>query len=560
MRRLKRMLHATLGTRERVTFMKKSHLGGAILALAATSACIWAADWPSTGGNPQRDGWSQGDTIFSLDTVGKVTQLWTYKFDNSDDGVVALTNPIVLSRLIGYHGFEELVIANGSGGHAYAIDADLGKPYFNTAFPAMEEKTAAPTRTLLCPGGTTSSMVMYGQSATSRFGGFGGANPVARLAAYYSVSGDGYVRTLRAQDGQAQMIPPAKLLPTNSNVTGLNFSGSTLYAATINGCSGPNGLYAGTFTPPKLPSAPGLPMVSPSRWAVTSFMTNGSGFSGTGGVAAGTHNDMVYGTVPSGKGDAAGTYSDTVLALAEETLEVKDWFTPGGAAVAVNTALPVTGITPAVFADGGRDYVIAGGRNGRIYILDSTALGGLDHHTPLFESQPVVPPAQQAAGTGMFGTFATCILDGQRWLYVAVRGPVALKLPDGAATAASGSIVAFKVTMNGGKPALTPAWSSRDLQAPMAPATASGLLFALASGMPTRVAGSGGKLMSATDIEQAAKPATLYILNAATGKELFSSGEDTKAFSSSGIAVANGHVYFSTHDNMLYAYGVPEVR
>lgn len=532
---------------------------GALFALAATSVCIWAADWPSTGGNPQRDGWSQGETIFSLESVSKVKQLWTYRFDNTARGLMALTNPIVLSRLIGYHGFEELVLANGSGGDAYAVDADLGKLYFKTPFPPLDKTAGAPA-TLLCPGGTTSSMVMYGQSATSRFGGFGGANPIARLAAYYSVSSDGYIRTLRAQDGQAEMIAPAHLLPANSNVTGLNFSGATLYAATINGCGGPNGLYAGTFTPPKLPPVPDQPMVTPAKWDTTSFMTNGSGFTGTGGVAAGTKNDVVYGTVPSGEGDVAGAYSDTVLALEAKTLAVKDWFTPRDAAPAPNASLPITGITPAVFASEGKDYVIAGGRNGRIYILDSTALGGSDHHTPLFESESVVAPAQQAAGTGLFGTFATCTADGQRWLYVAVRGPVAMKMPDGTATAANGSIVAFKVTMTTGKPTLTPAWASRDLQAPMAPATANGLVFALSSGMPTRVASGSGKEMTVSDVEHQGKPATLYILNGATGKEMFSSGHDAKAFSSSGIAVANGHVYFSTHDNMLYAYGVPEVR
>ena len=529
-----------------------------LLALAATSICMWAADWPSTGGNPQRDGWSQGETIFSLESVGKVKQLWTYKFDNAPVGLVAMTNPIVLSRLIGYRGFEELVLANGSSGSAYAIDADLGRPYFKTTFPP-HAATSTPTSTLLCPGGTTSSMVMYGQSATSRFGGFGGANPVARLAAYYSVSSDGYVRTLRAQDGQAEMIPPAKLLPASSNVTGLNFAGSTLYAATINGCGGPNGLYAGTFTPPKLPNVPDQPMLSPSKWDVASFMTNGSGFLGTGGVSAGTKNDMVYGTVPTGKGDIAGTYSDTVLALEAKTLAVKDWFTPSDAAAAPNSTLPITGVTPAVFASEGKDYVVAGGRNGRIYILDAAALGGVDHHTPLFQSEPVVAAASQAAGSGMFGTFATCVVDGQRWLYVAIRGPLATKVPGGAATAANGSIVAFKVTMGSGKPTLTPVWASRDLQAPMAPATANGLVFALASGMPTGVARGGG-LMTVSEIERRAKPATLYILNGATGKEMFSSGGGAKTFSSSGIAVANGHVYFSTHDNMLYAYGVPEER
>ncbi len=530
-----------------------------LCAVAGSSACIRAADWPSTGGNPQRDGWSQGETIFSPAAVaaGKVKQLWNYHFDNRPTGLIAMTNPIVLSRLIGYHGFEELVLANGSAGASYAVDADLGVPYFKTPFPPLDPLKPGAS-TLLCPGGTTSSMVMNGQSAVSRFGGFGGANPIARLAPYFSVSADGYVRTLRAQDGQAQMIPPAKLLPANSNVTGLNFSGATLYAATINGCGGPNGLYAGTFTPPKLPPTPDMPLVAPSKWDVTSFLTNGSGFSGTGGVAAGTKNDIVFGTVPDGKGEVAGTYNDTVLALEAKTLTVKDWFTPRDAALTPKPGLPITGITPAVFAEGGKDYVIAGGRNGRIYVLDSTALGGSDHHTPLFASEPLFT-GTQADGTGLFGTFATSVADGQRWVYAAVRGPLATKFAGGN-TAPGGSIVAFKLTVGKGHPTLVPAWSSRDLTTPMAPATANGLVFALSSGMPTRAAKENGSLYAAGEIEKLSKPAVLYILNAETGKELFSTGNGAASFASSGLAVANGHVYFTTHDNMLYAYGVPEER
>ncbi|MGI4852993.1 MAG: PQQ-binding-like beta-propeller repeat protein [Janthinobacterium lividum] len=532
-----------------------------LCAAAGSGVCLWAADWPSTGGNPQRDGWSQGDTLFSVEAVsaGKIKQLWKYHFDNTAAGLTALTGPIVLSRLIGYHGFEELVLANGSGGAAYAVDADLGRAYFKTPFPSLESVQASAS-TVLCPGGVTSSMVMVGQSAVSRFGGFGGANPIARLAPYFSVSADGYVRTLRAQDGQAEMIPPAKLLPANSNVTGLNFSGSTLYAATINSCAGPNGLYAGTFTPPKLPATPDQPMVAPSKWDVTSFLTNGAGFAGTAGVAAGTKNDMVFGTVPDGKGDVAGSYRDTVLALEAKTLTVKDWFTPSDAAPAPDAKLPVTGITPAVFADGGKDYVIAGGRNGRIYILDATALGGSDHHTPLFASAPVTAPGSQAGGNGLYGTFATSVQDGQRWVYASVHGQVSMKFPGSKATAANGGVVAFKLSMMSGKPTLTPAWASREMLAAMAPATASGLVFALSSGMPTRVAKENGTLYSADEVAGMSKPAVLYILNATTGKEMFSTGNGASSFASSGIAVANGHVYFTTHDNMLYAYGVPEER
>ena len=391
------------------------------LCLAAGSSVgVWAADWPSTGGNPQRDGWSQGETIFSKASVSKVKLLWKYKTDNKAIGAGALTSPIVLSRLIGYHGFEELVLTTGTGGAAYAVDADLGVPYFKTPFSSMEK---TPAGSALCPAGQTAPMVMFGQSATSRFGGFGGPNPVARLAAYYSVSPDGYIHTMRAQDGQDQMIPPVKLLPAGSNVTGLNFAGQTLYAATINNCAGPNGLYAGTFTPPQLPPTPDLPMVKPSKWDVTSFMTGGSGFAGTAGVTSDTKNDEMFGTVADGKSDVAGTYSDTVLGLDAKTLKVKDWFTPSGAAPAPKAGMPTLGITPAVFAEGGKDYVLAGDRMGRIFILDATALGGSDHHTPLFASEPLLAPGKDGDGTGLYGTFATMTEGTTRWVYVAVRGP-----------------------------------------------------------------------------------------------------------------------------------------
>ena len=528
----------------------------ALAAVAASSACLWAADWPSTGGNPQRDGWSQGETIFSPSSINKVRLLYKFKYDNRSIGITALTEPIVLSRLIGYHGFEELVMTTGSSGAAYALDADLGLPYFKTPLTSRE-RVPAPSGTPLCPGGQTASLVMYGQSAVSRFGGFGGANPVARLAAYYTVGSDGYVRTLRAQDGQDAMIPPAKMLPAGSNIAGLNFAGDTLYAATINGCGGPNGLYAGAFTPPVLPPVPDKPMVKPARWEFTSFMTNGSGFSGTAGVASGTKNDVVYGMVPDGKGDAAGTYNDTVLALEATTLRVRDWFTPSGAAPPPKPSLPITGITPMVFANEGKDYVVAGGRDGRIYILDSTALGGSDHHTPLYESEPVVAPGTQASGTGLYGTFATIVENGQRWLFVAVRGPCVVKFPGKRDKENNGRIVAFRRTFANYRPSLGPAWVCHAMHAPMAPATANGLVFALASGMQNRVGSDRGTALTPAEIEKTAKPASLSILDAATGKELFTSGPASSC-SSSGIAVANGHVYFTTHDNTLFAYGVPE--
>ncbi len=51
--------------------------------------------------------------------------------------------------------------------------------------------------------------------------------------------------------------------------------------------------------------------------------------------------------------------------------------------------------------------------------------------------------------------------------------------------------------------------------------------------------------------------ATIYALDARTGKELWSSGNQITSFNHfSGLSVANGRVYIGTYDGMLYCFGV----
>jgi outer membrane protein assembly factor BamB len=104
--------------------------------------------------------------------------------------------------------------------------------------------------------------------------------------------------------------------------------------------------------------------------------------------------------------------------------------------------------------------------------------------------------------------------------------------------AAHGSIVAFKVEEKEGKTVLTPAWSSRDLVNPAPPVIANGVVIALSEG-------------------DAKNHATLYVLDADTGKELYSSGDAISTYAHlAGVAVGDGHAFFVTHDNMLYSFGI----
>jgi outer membrane protein assembly factor BamB len=350
----------------------------------------------------------------------------------------------------------------------------------------------------------------------------------------FAIGGDGYLRFVRQSDGNDTDVPPVKFLPANSNVSSINVSGTMVYAATVNDCGGSaNALYA-------------IDLGGNGK-QVVSFPTNGSGLAGIGGTAIG-ENGTVYAQVASGHDEKAGDYRNTVIALSPTDLKLEDYFTPSnGGAAADQKSASYTGITPAVFNWKGKDLVVAGGTDGTVYLLDATSLGGADHHTPLCHSEPIL----KANKGGITGNFATWEDEktNTRWIYAAVSGAANGAFPQKNGSAKDGSIVAFKVEERDGKLSLSPQWISRNLIGPASPITTNGLIFALSSGVadPAKTKLSGH--------------ATMYILDGATGKELFSSGNDATTFSyNSGLALANGRVYFTTHDNTIYCYGLPAMQ
>jgi outer membrane protein assembly factor BamB len=56
---------------------------------------------------------------------------------------------------------------------------------------------------------------------------------------------------------------------------------------------------------------------------------------------------------------------------------------------------------------------------------------------------------------------------------------------------------------------------------------------------------------------KASTHAVLYALDAETGKELYSSGDQIASFAHfGGLSVANGRVYLGTYDSILYCFGL----
>ena len=533
--------------------MKKLTTLAIIFAFSASS---FATDWPSTGGNAQRDGWSRGEKRLSKETAAKIQFLYSFHLKSTSKDMNELTTPAVLTNLITWKGFKQLVFIGDTSNAIYGVDADLGRLFFNTPL----ESGHASVRGEGCMGDMTANVAFAGNSlAPGRFG-LAAVNRTGRVARdknkqtpshftmsppVYAVTADGYLHTVLQLSGNAKTVEPKKFLPPDAHATGLNVEAGRIYAGTTGSCnSNTNGVYA----------------IDPEKDTVTSFITGGTGPAGDGGTSIGT-DGVVYAQIASGHNDEAGDLTGAVVALNPETLKLDDYLTVPNAETEKNAGHG-PGTTPLIFGtrEGNKDWIVSGGPNGRIYILDADSLGGTDHHTPAYRSEVVVSPGATGSGNGIWHSFATSTeADGTRWLYAAVRGKPAMEFPVKNGDASAGSILAFKIVFHNGKPSLEPAWSSREMLAPAAPAVANGLIFALSTGQPSRVVKENGRQYSRGELEKLAKPARLYVLDGATGKELYV-GDKATTFATGGLAVANSQIYFTTHDNALNAYGIPLER
>src|SRR5216684_1449593 len=81
----------------------------------------------------------------------------------------------------------------------------------------------------------------------------------------------------------------------------------------------------------------------------------------------------VYAALGGGRHEDGG-YSDSIVALDPATLTIKDWITQPGADFKS---------TPVVFRSKGKELLAEATGDGRLFLLDTASLGGVDHNTPL---------------------------------------------------------------------------------------------------------------------------------------------------------------------------------
>jgi hypothetical protein len=253
--------------------------------------------------------------------------------------------------------------------------------------------------------------------------------------------------------------------------------------------------------------------------------------------------------------------------LTTKALELKDWYAPSNAFWLRKRDLDMD-VTGPVFDFKGKEYTVQSSKECRIWLLDTSALGGEDHRTPAFRTPLVCNEEVQFASAGIWGALSTWEdTDGTRWVLMPFWGPKhsKFKAPIEHGEVVQGAIAAFKMEQRAaaaGKPSgvqLTPAWISRNMYQADPAIVANGVVFGYGSGADTTQATAAQGLPYNTAANRVANSghATLYVLDARTGEELWSSGDQIKSFNHfSSLSVANGRVYIGTYDGKLYCFGI----
>ena len=245
-----------------------------------------------------------------------------------------------------------------------------------------------------------------------------------------------------------------------------------------------------------------------------------------------------------------------------DELKLKDYYTPTNWQWLQKRDLDPNN-TPTIFTYKGRELIAASGKECRVYLLDPRSAGGADHQTPMYKTPLFCNEEVDFQDSGSWGALSTWEdTDGTRWVLAPFWGPVhsQFKFPITNGTVVDGGVAAFKLEERDGKLQLAPVWVSRDMKRGEPVIIANGVVFGYGSGEETKQSFTDLGLQFDSSIRAGkSHHATIYALDARTGKELWSSGDQIKTFNHfSGLTVANGRVYLGTYDGVLYSFGLPK--
>lgn len=538
-------------------------------------------EWLTWQSDPERTGWARAETSLTKQNAARLGLLWKSQLDAEVSKVnlyATLTDPLVVDAVSTKQGPKKVVYVASGENNIYALDADTGTPLWERKFPNTTKPPLPPTGN--CPNNLNATPVVDKKSGI-----------------IYVLTNDGKLRGLGLADGDDRMAPAEFTSPYARNWS-LNLIDNFVYTSTSRGCAGAiSNIVAIDVTKPNHPVSNFYPSTGKA-----------SGPWGRGGIVR-TPFGVVTQTADGAYDPAGGRFGNTFLSLSRD-LRLTDSYTPANEAYLNKKDFDLGATSPTVFRYEKWTLVASAAKEGVIYLLDAADLGGTDHRTPLYVSPRYGNDALTFGFTGVWGSLSTFVdAKNQRWLLVPMEGPPAKDTVSSFKTSwgkvVNGSIMAFKVKTEKGKPVLEPAWMSQDLDLPGMPVIANGVVYVIATGdrardllrgpLPPRGRGPGrgpgrgfspptnqvmvgepGAERDAAWLTAQNEPggqtpgqrfsggadvthAVLYALDAETGQEIYSSKDLIDSWNHyGGIALSDGRIYLSTYNGRVYAFGLPK--
>ncbi len=501
----------------------------ALLTATMAAAQLDRGDWSMPGADAGQTGWQKSETKLSPDSVpANVKFLWMIQLGKPSKGATSFSEPLLAGRLINAQGFKDMVYW-ASDDTIYAVDSELGVLLWKKEFKSDAPEAAANCRATRLgilmepppvinfnarrrrPPGTPPPPQPPPLKPSERRLGVAPGGRFFGLKGIYVLAADGMLHEQVITTG-ADYAPPVKFLPAGGvDAFGLNYMNHAIYTSTGHSCAGVlNGLWS-------------IDLAS-SEYSVANLETVAPPLAISGPVIT-LDGDAVFVT-----GSGSGEHSRSVVSVAED-MKTENWYTPAGGMGNYES------VSPIVFAYKGKELAVAPGKDGTITLLDAETPGGADHQTPLFET-PALAKLGEKHGWDGFAEYED--KESNTWIYASISSAITLNEGEvqGSGSTSHGGIVAFRLKDNGGQLALDPVWVSPDMVNPAPPRIANGVVVALAGG-------------------DRSAHAVLWMLNAATGAELYSSKNEIPTYTGlSGVAIGDGHAFFTDHDNVLYSFGI----
>jgi outer membrane protein assembly factor BamB len=488
--------------------------------------------WLTFGHDSQRSGWSPDEESFTPQNVSRLRLVWKAALPNKPRELAGLTAPLVAKDVETKDGRRDIVIVAGSSDHMFALDARDGALVWNVDFEVKEKPRQADN--WLCPNALTATPTID-----------------ATRGRVFVVASDGRLFSFFLANGK-ELAPAIGFLPAFSKMWSLNYVNGIVYSTLSQECNDARSAV--------------VAMSADGPGHVTTTFFSGGGIWGRGGAAADFEGNIYAATGDAPFDPAANQFGDSVVRLDSGLKSLNDFYTPPNWQYLEKLDLDLGDATPVIFRWRNRILAAVGGKEGRIYLMDSTSIGGTDHHSAVYVS-PVYSNAPQIfIQKGIWGGLSAWTdVRGQVWLCVPTWGPAApaetqFTLRNGEAP--HGSVMAFMVVADKeGRPTLKPVWRSRDISVPEPVGIAGGVVFALGSGenaLPLYDEDMQ-RFPDNKSVMTDTKDAVLYALNATTGEELWNSGSTITDWTHfSGIAVGAGKVFVSTNHGELYAFGLTD--